>query len=98
MSYEDYWHGAAELVVYQRKAENIRLSRKNQQMWLQGLYVHAAVAASIGRQIAGDRQAEYPKEPVMLWHEQEAKKERERQKAIAFFNAFAIQHKQKEGG
>jgi hypothetical protein len=93
MGYEDFWHGPAELVKDYRAAENIRRSKANQQMWIQGLYMAHAIAACL------DKKAEYPKEPLFIYeHERDAKRERDRQRAITFFNQFAALHKGKGGG
>ena len=93
MSYNEFWHGEAELTKYFREADNIRLSKANRQAWIQGLYFANAVAACL------DKKADYPKEPLYIYqHEQEAKKSRDRQRAIEFFNNFALMHGKKEGG
>lgn len=92
MSYDEYWNGSAELARFYVEAENCRLSKQNQQMWIQGLYFTNAIAACL------DKKAQYPKEPILIYpHEQEIKRERERQRAIAFFNNFAEMHKKKVG-
>lgn len=48
MSYEDYWYGDCTLVKYYREADKINKERKNQELWLQGLYFYQALASSLG--------------------------------------------------
>lgn len=40
MSEEQYWDKDSQLVVAFRKAEELRMNRKNQEMWLQGAYIY----------------------------------------------------------
>ena len=44
MTEEQYWDGDCTLVIYYREAEEIRKERRNQEMWLQGMYVYDAIA------------------------------------------------------
>lgn len=91
MSYEDYWCGPPELATYARKAHRLKMSMENQTAWWNGQYLMSAIAAALG----GKKGAKYPEEPYALPHEREEKKERERQKTIAFFNAFRDGYKRR---
>lgn len=44
MSAEQYWDSDPTLVKYYRKAEEIRTERRNQEFWLQGMYIYEAFA------------------------------------------------------
>lgn len=43
MSYEAYWDGDPSLVTAYRKAEEIRMHKKNWELWMNGKYVYEAV-------------------------------------------------------
>ena len=43
MTPEQYWDGDPELAKFYRKADEIRLERRNQELWLQGMYVYEAI-------------------------------------------------------
>lgn len=43
MTYEQYWEGDPMLVKYYRKAEEMRNERRNQELWLQGMYIYEAL-------------------------------------------------------
>ena len=43
MTFEQYWEQDCLLVKYYREAEEIRRERKNQEMWLQGMYYYDAL-------------------------------------------------------
>ena len=43
MTYEQYWNGDPTLVKYYRKADEIRKERRNEEIWLQGMYIYEAL-------------------------------------------------------
>jgi len=43
MTYEQYWYQDPKLINAYMKAEEMRLIRKNQELWLQGYYVYQAI-------------------------------------------------------
>ena len=43
MTLDQYWDGDSTLVKYYRKAEEIRNEKRNQELWLQGMYVYEAI-------------------------------------------------------
>lgn len=43
MSYHDYWDGAADMVKYYRKADELRREQKNTELWLQAVYIYEAL-------------------------------------------------------
>jgi hypothetical protein len=42
MTYEQFWNDDPMLVKYYRQAEEIRNERRNQELWLQGMYIYEA--------------------------------------------------------
>jgi hypothetical protein len=44
MTYEQFWDGDPMLCKYYREAEEIRNEKKNQELWLQGMYIYEALA------------------------------------------------------
>ena len=43
MTYEQYWDGDCTLTKYYREAEELRNERRNQELWLQGMYFYEAI-------------------------------------------------------
>lgn len=43
MTEAQYWDGDCNLVLYYRRAEALRIDRKNQELWLQGAYIYDAL-------------------------------------------------------
>ena len=104
MTYNEFWHGDAKLVEVYRKAAELRDRRRNQEMWLQGMYIYEALcdASPLFRfSMKGGtvKPAPYVKEPypvteaeVREREEREARLKEERLKAE--FAAFAEQIRQ----
>ena len=84
MTPEQYWDGDPALAKYYRQADELKLERLNQQLWLQGMYVYEAIcdASPIFHDFAkkGTKPAPYPSHPYSLTAKQieEEKVENER--------------------
>lgn len=72
MSYQEFWEEDVELINYYHKAEEIRQTKINNQLWLQGIYIQMAIASCL------DKKAKYPKQPFPLTEkeQEQAKKQR----------------------
>ena len=90
MTPEQYWDGDPTLARYYRKAEEMRQKRKNEELWLQGMYIYEALCdvAPVFHAFAkrGTKPTPYSDHPYSLTNkEREAEKElkakREREKA-----------------
>ena len=80
MSPEQYWDGDCTLTKYYRKAEEIRNEKRNQELWLQGLYIYEAICdvSPILHAFAkkGAKPHPYPSNPYPI-NEKQIKRERE---------------------
>lgn len=43
MTYDDFWYGDVNMVRAFRQAQKIKDKRRNQELWLQGMYVYEAL-------------------------------------------------------
>lgn len=69
MTQEEFWDGESDLVIYYRKAEELKTKRANQQAWLQGRYFLDALTASPFTKAfmkKGAKVPPYPQEPYPL--------------------------------
>ncbi len=77
MSCDEYWNGDPWLAKAYRKAEELKLEKMNQRLWLQGMYVYDAIccASPILHAFAkkGTKAVPYPKEPYPLTGRQKKK-------------------------
>jgi len=102
MTYDQYWNDDCMLVKYYREAHRLRNERKNQELWLQGLYIYEALCdvAPILHAFAksGTKPRPYLSKPFPITME-EVKRDKEeqeklnRQKAKALFEAWAARLK-----
>lgn len=82
------------------KARELRLKQRNEEMWLQGVYIYEAVCTAIYNNFRekGKKAIQYMEEPIKIFEDTEAEKEikakREREKAIKFFSSL----QSKKGG
>ena len=87
MTYEQFWEGDPSLATYYRKADEISAERKNQEMWLQGLYVYEALcdAAPILQAMAkkGTKARPYTDKPYPITERQRRKEKEEKEIAVA---------------
>lgn len=92
MTEEQFWDGDNHLVKDYRRAEEIRNEKKNQELWLQGMYIYEALCdvAPIIRAFAkkGTKPGKYPTEPYAIT-KKEQKKKQENQDKIAFDKGLA---------
>ncbi len=82
MSYEKFWYKDVELVVFYRKAHEIKTRRENEMMWMQDLYNLKALEATVGNLFLkkGARANEYPTAPFPIT-EQEHREMKAREEA-----------------
>lgn len=98
MTYQEYWNGDVWSIVDARRADKLRADRKNQELWLQGMYFYEAMGAISPLLHAfakkGTHAAPYRAEPYPIGGEKpkletEQDVENERLKATLFFKNWA---------
>lgn len=105
MSYDDFWNGDVCMVRAYRKAQELRDRRRNQDFWLQGMYIYEALCDvsplfRFSMQKGTIKPEPYVKEPYPITagevrerQDREARKKEERMKAE--FAAFVEAMRQK---
>ena len=86
MTADQFWDGDSTLVKYYRKAEEIRNEKRNQELWLQGMYVYEAICdvAPILHAFAkkGTKPTPYSAKPYPLNDKQTKRDEEEKQRKL----------------
>lgn len=104
MTAEQYWDGDASLPRYYRKAEEMRTERRNQELWLQGMYIYEALCCVAPLQHAfakkGTKPHPYTNQPYPITsHERQRKEEDARKhnddKAKQFMESFMLGNNKK---
>lgn len=107
MTEEQYWDKDCRLVIFYRKAEELRTSRKNQEMWLQGAYFYEALfrVSPLLHAFAkkGTKPAPYLAEPFAITekqaeYQQEEKDKKTYDKGKALIEGFMAKHNKKFEG
>ena len=87
MTYEQFWDGDPYLAKYYKQADELRIERRNQEMWLQGLYVYEAMCdvAPIMHTMAkkGTKARPYPEQPYAITEKQRRREIEEKERAVA---------------
>ena len=103
MTHELFWEAPPEIAIAFRRADEIKRKRLNQELWLNGLYMREALAATVGNMFSKGMKHEYPAEPLPLTEaEQQERLEREQKARMerikASFTARALSVNAKIGG
>ena len=97
MTPEQYWEGDPALAKYYRKADERKLERQNQALWLQGMYIYEAICdvSPILQAFAkkGSKPFPYTDKPYPLNDKQRKRDKVEKEKAVSdkgkkFMEAF----------
>ena len=87
MTYDQFWNDDASLVIYYRKANELAIERKNQELWLQGMYIYDALCdvAPILHSMAktGTKARPYPEQPYTITEAQRKREREEQERRVA---------------
>ena len=85
MTYDQYWNGDPMLTKYYRQADEMRNERKNQELWLQGMYIYEALCDVAPIMTAmpkkGAKPHRYSEKPYSIT-EKQLRKEREEKERL----------------
>lgn len=103
MTWSQFWLDDPKLTIAYRKAEMIRKRRKNEELWLEGIYMAEALHSTVGNMFSKGEKHSYPVEPYPLTEdEQQERREREEKARMermkAAFIARSLQVNTKLGG
>ena len=107
MSYDQFWYGNCWVANAYLRSYEIRRKQKNEELWLQGVYIYEALCdvSPVLHAFAkkGTKPRPYPKEPFSLFKKEkeeeqytEEQNEKERYKAEMFFKEWARQFKNRQ--
>lgn len=107
MTPDQYWNGDPELARAYRTADKMRIERKNQELWLQGMYIYEAIcdASPIlsGFAKKGTKPHPYVSKPYPITEEQHKRDKLDAEKVKfdkgkKMLEAFAKAHNRKFNG
>lgn len=93
MPYKEFWDGDCYLTKVYREADDIKKQRKNEELWLQGMYIYEVLLDVAPRydQLAKPHQRkpnEYSKEPYAITQKQ-VRQKKEREEKLKFDTMLA---------
>ena len=87
MTYEQFWDDDPTLVIYYRRADELRNERMNQELWLQGMYIYDALCdvAPVMNAMAkkGTKPHPYPEKPYPISDRQRRRDKEEQERKVA---------------
>lgn len=103
MTYEQFWEGDVMMAKSFREADAIRRRRRNEELWLEGIYTAEALSATVGNMFSKGTKHQYPSEPFPITAaEQQERREREEKAKMdrikSLFTARALSVNAKLGG
>lgn len=107
MTHNQFWDEEPSLAEIYRKAHMIRIEQRNQELWMQGLYVHnafAAVMSNVCRAFSKTKSGKsesYIDRPIRITplteQEKREKIRQERIKTIQYFTALQKRFEKEQG-
>lgn len=92
MTPEQFWEGDPYLVRAYYQKHKLYINQRNQELWLQGLYIYQALNTVVGNALRkkGQPTEKYLEKPIDLFPEETARKkaEEEREKIATYFEAM----------
>jgi hypothetical protein len=87
MTYDQFWNDDPNLAKYYRQADELKIARKNQELWLQGMYIYDALCdvAPILHSMAkkGTKAQPYPDKPYSITEKQRRLEKEEQERKVA---------------
>lgn len=87
ISYDEYWNGDYTKFKYYEEAYKLEIERKNQELWMQGLYFYEGITTALSNAFAkkGSKPQSYPDKPHRITSLTEEEKEEEKRKQVEEF-------------
>ena len=100
MTWDEFWYGSIDRLQAYWQKHQFEVEQKNQEMWLEGLYIRLAVASCL------DKKNKYPEKPHRITPMTETEKEVENRRKVermreqlnAFKSRWDAKHKRSEAG
>ena len=90
MSYEEFWYSSIDRLAFYWQKNQFEIERRNQELWMQGLYIRVAVASCLD-----SAKIKYPKEPQRITELTELEQEVENQRRLAEFKNMLNERKRR---
>lgn len=89
MTYDEFWYESLERLEAYWQKHQYEIESKNQELWLQGLYNRAAVAATM------NKKNKYPEKPQRITDMTESEQEAENRRKVEELREVLMTRKQR---
>lgn len=89
MTWDEFWHESLDRLQAYWQANQFSIERRNQELWLQGLYIRSAVASCL------DKKFKYPEKPQRITEMTEDEQVAENRRKIDHMRAVLEEHKRR---
>ena len=89
MTWDEFWHESLDRLQAYWQANQFSIERRNQELWLQGLYIRSAVASCL------DKKFKYPEKPQRITEMTEDEQAAEDRRKIDHMRAVLAERKRR---
>lgn len=89
MTWGEFWHESLDRLPAYWQANQFSIERRNQELWLQGLYIRAAVASCM------DKKFKYPEKPQRVTEMTEEEQAADNQRKLDSMRVFLAERKRR---
>lgn len=90
MTWDEFWHSSLDRLEAYWQANQYSKERRNQELWLQGLYIRIAVASCLD-----SRKNKYPEKPQRITEMTKMEKEAENKRMVSELREALMAHKRR---
>ena len=90
MSWDEFWHSSLDRLGFYWQKHQFDIEKRNQELWMQGLYIRMAVASCLD-----GKRAKYPDKPQRITELTEMEKELENQRKVNELRNALMEHKRR---
>lgn len=89
MGWNEFWYESLDRLQDYWQANQYSIERRNQELWLQGIYIHAAIASCLDSK----GRAKYPDKPYRITDMTDAEREVENKRKVESLREILNSHK-----
>ena len=90
MTWDEFWYSSIDRLEGYWQANQFSIERRNQELWLQGLYIRSAIASCLD-----GKKHKYPEKPMRITEMTEVEREAENKRKVAELRNALMEHKRR---
>lgn len=90
MTWDEFWHSSIDRLGFYWQKKQLEIEKKNQELWMQGLYIKAAVASCLN-----SKKVKYPDKPPRITELNEIEQDIENKRKVEELRNMLMEHKRR---